>query len=281
VTLGLALLTMSTLRAFVARRISIDPLAGLSPIGMLCAGSWMSLAFSLFPRQADLLDHGRGWTDGAMLLRLPFLNAAATTRLLAANVMADWKEARDDGNHQAARRIIETSHFRHDIPEFDSLLGITLLDLHAYEEARELFLAMLTREMPDSSRAVIWNNVAYANFLIGAPELRSEADDLSGRAIATLASMPSILGTRGTVLVWSGRSAEGIPLLRRSFDQHAEPSARALNACALALGFMACGDPDAAASWLEIGRTYDPECALLERVAARLRDPPLGATSAA
>src|SRR6185369_13077890 len=98
----------------------------------------------------------------------------------------------------------------------------------------------------------------------------AEADDYSGRAMKSFAFMPSILGTRGTVLIWSDRAAEGIPLLRRAFDQNAEPSARALNACALALGFSDCGDPDAAAAWLKIGRTYDPACALLERVGARL-----------
>jgi hypothetical protein len=269
VNLALALMTTPALIAFLDRTKVTHPLAGFSPLGMLCLGNWIALLSSLAPSRVTSTEYGSTSTDGTKLLTVPFMTKERVRALLAADNVRDWMILREEGDFQGARRLLEDARTRHpDAAELDVLLGVTLLDLRADHQARDLFRAVLTRDLPEATRGLLLNNVAYADFLIGADELRDEAEEHSERAMETCGTLPAVLGTRGSVLIWAGRPTEGIPLVRRSFDSHHEPTPRALNACALAMGFVALGDGAAAASWLAVARACDPSCVLLERAAA-------------
>jgi len=159
------------------------------------------------------------------------------------------------------------------------LAGVPL-DARAFADARTAFLSVLEQVEEPQARAMLQNNVAFTDFMMDAGEWRDEADALSAAAIAAFPKASSVLGTRGSVLVWLGRAKEGIPLLERSFAQHETSRDRATNACALAMGYHASGDTRAAARWLAIARRLDGRCLLLDRTTAAIADREGGARAA-
>lgn len=72
-------------------------------------------------------------------------------------------------------------------------------------------------------------------------------------------------GTRGSVLMMAGRVAEGIELLKSSFESKEADDFRgkALNACMLARGEKMLGNEAESLRWIQIARELDPKCRLL------------------
>jgi tetratricopeptide (TPR) repeat protein len=141
-----------------------------------------------------------------------------------------------------------------------------LLSLARFNEARECFLKILPRTDQDRFlHSILLNNIAYADALVGGPELLAEADRYSAEAMKTLSWVPSIKGTRGTVLSELGKLDEAVPLLREVMLTHDDPHNRAQNACLLAIAEARRGDLVAARRYLEEARKFDPKCFLLER----------------
>jgi tetratricopeptide (TPR) repeat protein len=145
-------------------------------------------------------------------------------------------------------------------------LGVGLLDLRQYDEARKLFAALAGR--PDNepdSQAGCSNNVAWADFMTGNDDFISEAMTFSERAMERLPWLPQFKGTRGAVLVWAGDLDAGIKLLEEAFQENYLPSDRASNAAVLALAMRKRGDIEQANGYLKMARDLDLTCSLLER----------------
>ena len=108
------------------------------------------------------------------------------------------------------------------------------LNQQDYIRARQVFLQLL----PEQSKPRITlylENIAYADALIGDPALLPEADAYSKEAYNAISWVPSIVGTRGTVLVALGQFEEGIRFLKESFEKATSPRSKAENACHLAM----------------------------------------------
>lgn len=146
-------------------------------------------------------------------------------------------------------------------------LGIVLLDLNRIEEARQCFSEALDcTSLPPETEALFWNNLAWADLMVGSTDLRAEADRLSQQAFERTPWVPPITGTRGSVLVEIGNLDEGIKLLERALAKNHESSAKALNACYIALALAKKGLPLEAEERLRQARKLHPKCPLIARM---------------
>lgn len=150
--------------------------------------------------------------------------------------------------------------------------GVISLDLREYEKARECFFKLLHRESKQPlMRALMLNNIAYADALIGGEELLKEADEFSREAMTAMSWMPAIRGTRGTVLAAMGRFEEALPMLHEAMQQADSLNHKATNACTISMAEARRGNFDIARNFLEEARKLEPKCHLLSRAESVLR----------
>jgi hypothetical protein len=114
-------------------------------------------------------------------------------------------------------------------------------------------------------RAVVLNNLAYVDAVLGDSNLSAEAQRYSEEAIATLGWHPSIKGTRGAVLLEAGKIDEAIPLLSKAMESHEDPRNKAQNACWLAIAQARKGDLTTSRKLLDAAIKLDSTCFLLDR----------------
>jgi predicted Zn-dependent protease len=101
---------------------------------------------------------------------------------------------------------------------------------------------------------------------IGDPELLPEADAYSKEAYSAAPWVPSITGTRGTVLVEMGQIEAGVKLLKEAFEKASSSRSKAENACHLAIANARMGNRDQADKYLKLAQQLDSQCRLIERV---------------
>ena len=144
--------------------------------------------------------------------------------------------------------------------------GNNLLDLRRFSDARESYLKILPLvENQAISRAILLNNIAFTNTLIGGTNLLEEADRFSNEAMTVLSWMPPVRGTRGTVLAVLGKTDEAVPLLSEAMQANDTAHGKALNACLLAIVEARRGKLPASRTYLDEARKLDPNCFLLNR----------------
>src|SRR5205814_1756296 len=112
----------------------------------------------------------------------------------------------------------------------------------------------------------------------GAPtDLLEEADRLSGEALRGArrapALIPSLLGTRGGVLVEQGKYEEGAALLRDVLEELDVKELKAVCHCYLALAAARSGDAAGAEKHLAEARALFPESVFLEGAARQVSRP--------
>ena len=150
--------------------------------------------------------------------------------------------------------------------------GLLCLDRMEYSRARDIFVRLLSMDTkPGFTRSVRLNNIAYVDVLIGDPALLPEADAYSQEAYEATPWTPSIVGTRGTVLVELGQFEVGIKLLKESFEHGRTPRSKADNACHLAIAYFRMGDRVQADNYLKLARQLDSQCRLIERAESEFR----------
>jgi Tfp pilus assembly protein PilF len=125
--------------------------------------------------------------------------------------------------------------------------------------------ALMSQDMPKFARALVLNNYAWALYMLDDPAHLPAADHASAQAIELTPQYPSVIGTRGSILVALGHFAEGKTLLTRSYQKHRDPHSRASNLAAMAIAEAHEGDRAKAISTLEQARRLDPYCELLDR----------------
>jgi len=152
-------------------------------------------------------------------------------------------------------------------------LAIVLIDLKDYAQSRAISLKLLEHpELNAAGRAMMLNNIAYVDILLGGTDLVAEADRFSQEAMSSLGWLAPIKGTRGSVLVEQGDLENAIPLLRQAMDESDRVSGKAQNACFLAIAEARRGRPTEATKFLEEARRLDPTCFLLPRAESALCD---------
>lgn len=229
---------------------------------------WM-LAFNLVPLPAwKWLPVGKN--DGMRLLTVPFAPQRELDVMATSAAALEAEDLRCSGDLPGALRVLEAALLRSPGSwVLRNSLAIVHLQQGELAAARASFLELLEQEPPAPElRWLICSNLAWADFRIRRDELRDEADTHSAAAHARFPQAPSILGTRGAVLVWLGRAAEAAPLLERAYALSSEPLARAVNACCLVLAAASQGRLEAARRWLARARENHSESELLPEAEA-------------
>ena len=246
---------------------------GLPRAARLCvwANLWV-MAYNLWPHRSKTLKLD---TDGKQLLKTFSKKKEDVEELLAMRYALEAMLRRDEYKDSAGA-FDWCSQGLALFPRNVHLLnmsGILCLDGGNYSRAREIFLQLLPgQSTPNGTRYMILNNLAYADALIGTPELLPEADAYSQEAYAGAPWAVHIIGTRGTVLVAMGRLEAGIKLLQDSFDKTWTPRSKAENACHLAIAYARLGRNEEGGKYLKLAQQLDAQGRLNERAENELRN---------
>jgi hypothetical protein len=238
----------------------------LVPLQMFFIANLLIVIENLWPRQI-VTAFGKSPSDGKQLLETLKMDPIRALKRHAAGFI--WESVLCQEKRQFAEAQTWLERGLKLYPDDLTLLtsfGNNLLSLAQFKEARECFVKVLPRTKQERFlHFILLNNIAYADALLGGPELLAEADQYSEEAMKNLSWMPSIKGTRGTVLSELGRLDEAIPLLQEAMLTHDVGHNRAQNACLLAIAETRRGDLNAAQRYLEEARRQDATCFLLER----------------
>jgi tetratricopeptide (TPR) repeat protein len=239
---------------------------GLPRVARLCfwANLWV-LAFNLWPHHSKTLNMA---TDGKQLLKTFTRKPKEMNDLLAARFAVEAVFCRDE--LKDLQRALDWCHKGLALyPSNFSLLnvsGMLSLDQQQYNEAREIFQRLLPQvSKPSQQRYLVLNNIAYADAIICDPALLPEADAYSKEAYNGAPWNPSIIGTRGTVLVAMAQYEDGIKLLAESIEKAHTPRSKSENACHLVIAHVRNGQLGTAAKYLKLAKQLDPRCPLIGR----------------
>lgn len=205
-------------------------------------------------------------TDGRLFLRAIFRAAKLKEDFFVGGAVMDALKLHGEGRSAEALKPIEESVQKYPgKAELLSTQAFLLLDLRQYEQARQIYAELLTNVTDPAYEACFLNNIAWINVEAGDLHRLEESLEYSERANSLFRAVPAYQGTRGSVLIIAGRAAEGIELLKASFDSK-EPDdlpGKALNACMLARGEKMLGNEAESQRWLQVARELDPNCRLL------------------
>ena len=205
--------------------------------------------------------------DGKLLWQTLFAKNDAIDNFMVARFALEAMTCHEKHQNAAALVWIEQGLERY--PENFLLLnwrGILLLELRQYEAARDCFIKLLDRpDNPPSTRALMLNNVAYVDALLGGRERLAEADRYSQEAMSLIGWMPAVKGTRGTTLLESGKIEDALVLLREAMEHADNSSGKAQNACFISMGEARRGSLGQSKSYLDEATKLMPDCFLLER----------------
>jgi tetratricopeptide (TPR) repeat protein len=239
----------------------------ISSWSLLFASNALIFISNLIPRAYP---SATGWTvsDGLHLIRALTMKEDDIGHLRAAAFAMHWSAAREKGDMRSAVAWIDRG--LQEFPEDRALLihrGTNLVEADRLDEARALFKKLLQDVDADdvAGRALLMNDIACVDALMGAKELLNEADEYSDHALKVFPWSALIKGTRGTVFVRLGQLADGIGLLQHSLQESEERGGRAQHACWLAIAETQRGNYEAARSYVKTARELQPECFLIAR----------------
>jgi tetratricopeptide (TPR) repeat protein len=251
---------------FRDRVLSLHLLSSSAPVETFIFANAFLLLINLFLKRPGGT-RGLAYSDGYQLLRIPFLKEeeiaeckTAYVGLQALEYMRSEQIERAVSTYEDALRLNPQSYMlRHD-------LAVARLKQGDYQLAREAFAQLLeSKETRQAERRMLLlNNIAWVNVILGGNDLLAEADHYSEEAIRFAPKVPSFMGTRGAVLIRTGRIREGVSLLKTAYRQHSDRSSRAAVACWIAIGAAMVGNPTESAGWLQKAREESPEYHLLD-----------------
>lgn len=241
------------------RMFSLAWLAVVSPVE---AFGWANLLFaviSLIPYRTAT-PFGLVPSDGGRLLEAVREPDAIAAKGYQAHYAVDGHEALRVGDFQGALRRYREGIAQH--PQSFMLrhgLALALINLERFDEARQELVPLF--ETPEARRPevrlALKNSIASCDLMLampGRPELLEEADRYTQETMRAARRLPSVVGTRGAVLLQQGRTVEALRLLRDAHSGSSDAVARATNAGWLAVAEARLGARDRARRWLEKGR---------------------------
>ncbi|MDB6029610.1 MAG: hypothetical protein JWM68_5833 [Verrucomicrobiales bacterium] len=256
-----------------AHRLSLDALdRNVAPLTIFFYANLWVLAVNLWPHKVNQSLGGVA-SDGKQLLTAFTLKDDAIKTAHAGYFLAESSACHYVGDVKGTEEWVQRGlalypHDRHLLMQN----GLFLMDRGRLTEARELYTRLLTwPAMTPVLRALLMNNLAYADVLMAQDDLLPEADRCSQEAMAVLSAVPEIKGTRGAVLSALGRIEEGLPLLREALQTVSSPRSRAENACHISIAEARRGNRAIAETYLTEARTLNPECKLIERAESVVR----------
>ncbi|MBU6402301.1 MAG: tetratricopeptide repeat protein [Verrucomicrobia bacterium] len=245
--------------------------SGLLPLQILLVANLILFVTAVFPHTSRT-GHGLQASDGMLLLWAILGRQSKLFGLAAAGHRFKAFELIEAQRLPEAEAVLTAAlkEFPDDLYLLNDL-SLVRLHLGQIEESRSQFADLLSRpDMEPGMRTMLLNNVAYTDVLLNRPELLDEADRYSREALSQASFHPSILGTRGAVLVELGQLDKGIALLRQAMDKHTDAPGKAYSACHLAIAELRRGNAAAARQSFELARSLSPKCFLLDRVQQEL-----------
>jgi len=177
-----------------------------------------------------------------------------------ATTAVDAHVLREEGRLAEARALLEQEHAR--FPDSEAIandLCVTMLIQDEPEQARMMLLSRLERtDLPRWLLPYILNNLAYADAMLGDPELLAEAERLIEEAIRLQGVHPTLLVTRACVFAQCGRAEESLRLLDLVDRDHVDPRTRAVRLGARGIALARLGRHEAALAELVRCRNLDP-----------------------
>lgn len=231
------------------------------------------LVFNLFPHKATIAVGSAG-TDGWAMLKAPGLSDGDLRSRYASFYILETVSAVESGDPQSALESAQKGIALYpDDPNMLNALGYAYVNANQFHKSRQIFLQALHsgQDLPAATKALLMNNVAYANVMLDDPGLLAQADDFSAQAYQVLPWEPAIGGTRGGVLVVLDRPDEGIELLKSALRSSIDNRGKAADACLIAWGEWKRGNTNEADSYLARARQLDPDCVLLDRIREKMR----------
>jgi len=228
-------------------------------------GNIIKLALGLFPRKVRH-ERRRIPNDGLILLQIFRMSRTSIDAWHSTTFYYEALEALERGNVSDARRWLANGVEAYpDNSWSESMQASILTHEHKYREARDIYLAILSRpESKPEFQSQLWNGIAWLDLRIDDPTLLEEADQFSRRAIEDDPWSSLVRGTRGSVLIELGQIDEGYPLVEQAFQEN-DRDAKALNACYLAIAESRQGGIRNARWFINEAKKRDPNCPLLER----------------
>lgn len=244
-------------------------------VALVLVNGWLVFT-SMLPFSADN-DASRPRNDLLQILGLPWRTAESMNRLMLAMSSVRLNRLLTLRKYQAA--FVEARNRLASTPE-DWVIRLFLAEMliHArrYSESAAEYATLLetpgfkAAKLPALAVALLSNNYAWANVMLGDAAALKLADVASTRAIDLAASNPSVVGTRGLVLVEMGEVEAGRKLLKRSLELHRQRAARATVLASLALASAREGRHDDARQLFQRATSMDSGCELLARVQREL-----------
>lgn len=221
---------------------------------------------SLWPHMFDS-PIGKLANDGKLLLQTLFAKADMIDNTSAARFALEAMDCHE--RHQVADALAWIDGGLARFPANFLLLnwrGILLLEQKNSEAARDCFKMLLARtDNPAGVRALMLNNVAYVDALLGGSELLAEADRYSQEAMSLIGWLPAVKGTRGTTLLLLGKTEDALVLLHESMEHADSSSGKAQNACFISIGEARRGNLAQSRKYLDEAKKLMSDCFLLER----------------
>lgn len=261
-------------------KIFISDLFG-SAWSTLALASGLQFVANIIP-QTHLMQEGPVGSDGQQMMHLLFKPLPSEKARRLRYYMAKGFALFASDRAQEALEVFSAAHAEY--PDQASIaLGLTgaLMMAGKVEEGRSLVCQLLKVHTTDSAvNAVLRNNLAWADLLLGSPTLLAEADESSAAAISLMPWDASIQSTRGTVLAILGKPDEAMQLLRKSMKGADRRSSRSSIFCAMAIVMHRQGPRKAAEEFFEKARRLYPKCELLSRAEEELSGRPIASAFA-
>jgi membrane-associated protease RseP (regulator of RpoE activity) len=238
----------------------------LIPLEMFLGANLFIVILSLWPREINTL-FGKNASDGKQLLTIFKLKPERAAESHAGWFAVESALCQEKKQYNEALFWIEKGlKLYPENLQLQMAQGLIMIYLEKFQEARDCFLKILPRATDEHFlRPLTLNNIAYTNALIGGGDLLKEADQYSLEALNKLSWIPSVKGTRGTVLLELGKIEEAIPLLSETMQKHDNFGNKAQNACWLAIAEIRRGDRIGGKKYLEEARKFDSTCFLINR----------------
>jgi hypothetical protein len=265
----MANLLVAGLLVFLApeRSLDFDFFTGLRLASVFLITNLMCAAYSLWPRKFNT-ERGQVANDGLLLWQTLLLPKESIQTAPVYYYLHEGGQFLKNRQFQAAKEWFEKGLilFPSNLNLLNAL-GTTFTYSRNYEEAREIYLKLLSRpNTHEYYRTMFANNLAYLDTLIGGEELIQEADKYSREAFENMPSVSYFRGTRGCVLVELGKFEEGIALLKDAMEQTNDTRSKALNACHVAIAEKRRGNARESDKFTTLARSLDPECMLLDKL---------------
>jgi tetratricopeptide (TPR) repeat protein len=239
----------------------------LVPLHLIFLSNLIVVVLNLWPRKINnVATNGKIFSDGLAMLKAPFLSSETVNLLLSSYYLSEASESFQAKDYQGALRWCEHGLSRYPNNEaLINLMGVFFIHMRKFVEARNCFKKLVGGSARNPGfHALLLNNIAYVDVLIGGDGMLEEADRYSKQALAACPWLSFVKGTRGTVLVELGQVEEGILLLREAMQNDVDSQSKALNAVHIAFAERKRGNLEECKRYLESARALDPDCYLLD-----------------